>query len=578
MVGQRARVAVGVVALTLLLEGCGIGEPREFGATTPSSRPSDGIVDEGDEPDTVTLAFAGDVHFEDQLAAQLDDPAASLGPMSQPLREADFAMINLESALASGGERTSKELEEPTERYWFRSPPEALGILARSGVDAVSVANNHGADYGEEGLRETIRTADRSPVAVVGVGDSPEQAFAPHRVSASSIDVAVLAADASPRESADAIWAVGDGGPGIASARDPRALIEATRDADRAGDVVVVYLHWGTELATCPNPDQRDLAASLAEAGADVVVGSHAHVLQGAGMLDNTYIAYGLGGLQWYHGARPETGVLQLRVAADGRVIEDGLVPGLIPDEGGAAQPVTDARGRASALADWRALRGCTDLEQAPGEGREGSSSLTDDDPPDFPEYAPAIRVIGDEVGRRMIGNGHDPDSCPVPPSDLRHLTVPYVGFDGQAHIGEMVIHADHATDVVEVFRKLYDERWPIQQMKLVSDYGGDDNRSMAANNTSGYNCRQVAGQDNWSDHAYGRAIDINPVQNPYLTGSDILPPGGRRYADADRARSASPGPGVIHRGDVVISAFDRAGWTWGGAWNPPDYQHFSAP
>ena len=316
----------------------------------------------------VTLAFAGDVHFENQLADRLGDADATLGPLSQQLRNADVAMVNLESALTARGAPTSKELEEPSQRYWFRSPPAALKLMARSGVDAVSIANNHGADYGAVGLRDTLRTATESPVAVIGVGDGQDQALEPHRVSVRGTDVAVLAADASPRESADAIWNAGPG-LGIAAARNPQPLLRAVRAADRTADVVVVYLHWGKELASCPNPAQRELAAALASAGADVVVGTHAHVLQGAGMLRRTYVSYGLGGFHWYHGARPETGVLHVRVTSDGEVLDDELTPALIPDGGGPALPL-DGTARAGAVQDWRDLRACSGLAPGPGEAK----------------------------------------------------------------------------------------------------------------------------------------------------------------------------------------------------------------
>jgi poly-gamma-glutamate synthesis protein (capsule biosynthesis protein) len=105
-----------------------------------------------------------------------------------------------------------------------------------------------------------------------------------------------------------------------------------------------------------------------------------------------------------------------------------------------------------------------------------------------------------------------------------------YVGFDGQPHTGEMVVAAAYAQDVVRVFARLYDARWPIHRMRLVDAYRCDDNRSMAADNTSGYNCRRIADQSSWSAHAYGAAIDVNPVRNPWLTNG-VTPPDGRRFA-----------------------------------------------
>jgi poly-gamma-glutamate synthesis protein (capsule biosynthesis protein) len=567
-----------LLALMVVLAGCRaddreISDPPE--PTPTGSAPAD-TVDAPPgraSPGTVTLAFAGDVHFENHLADRLDNPNATLGSLSQQLRAADLAMVNLESALTTGGTPTNKELEEPSQRYWFRSPPAALELLARSGVDVVSMANNHGADYGASGLRDTLRAAAEGPIAVVGVGDGRVQALQPHRVSVRGTDVAVLAADASPRESADAIWDVGDTGLGIAAARDPQPLLQAVRAADRTDDVVVVYLHWGEEQASCPNTGQRELAAALASAGADVVVGSHAHVLQGAGMLGQTYVSYGLGDFHWYHGARPNTGVLQLRVTADGVVVDDEMTPALIPDGGGPPLSLAGTA-RADAVQAWRDLRTCAGL--APGPGEEDIRPARTGDA--LPRYSSSVQEITPALQRRMTGASHDPTDCPVPLADLRHLTLAYIGFDGQAHSGEMVIHVDHAQDLVQVFGELYRARWPIRRMELVDAYGGNDDRSMAADNTSGYNCRRVAGQDGWSDHAYGRAVDINPVENPYLTGTRILPPAGREFSSVDRSAEATPIAGAIRRNDVVVRAFARIGWTWGGEWSDPDYQHFAAP
>jgi poly-gamma-glutamate synthesis protein (capsule biosynthesis protein) len=153
-----------------------------------------------------------------------------------------------------------------------------------------------------------------------------------------------------------------------------------------------------------------------------------------------------------------------------------------------------------------------------------------------------------------------------------------FVGFDDKVHLGEMVVRKDDADAVTDVFERLYDARWPIRRMRLIDDYRGDDNRSMSANNTSGYNCRRVAGSDAWSAHAYGAAIDINPVQNPYVNGTAIGPPAGRQFAAIDRSAHANLPAGAIRTGGVVVDAFARIGWDWGGAWSTSkDYQHFSA-
>jgi hypothetical protein len=160
---------------------------------------------------------------------------------------------------------------------------------------------------------------------------------------------------------------------------------------------------------------------------------------------------------------------------------------------------------------------------------------------------------------------------CPVPLSDLRYLTMTHQGFDGQDHRGEMVVSARVAGDVVEVFETLYVAGFPIRSMRLVDDFGGDDDASMAADNTSAFNCRAVTGGTSFSQHSYGEAIDVNPVENPYVLGDTVLPPSGRAYL------SRPDLPGVIHGGDVVVRAFESIGWSWGGYWRSPiDYQHFS--
>jgi hypothetical protein len=163
---------------------------------------------------------------------------------------------------------------------------------------------------------------------------------------------------------------------------------------------------------------------------------------------------------------------------------------------------------------------------------------------------------------------------CPVDPVRLRMLRVDYWGFDRRVHHGELVVHRDHARRILAVMEKLFDAHYPIQRMRLVDAYRGDDDRSMAANNTSGFNCRPVAGTSRWSEHAFGRAIDLNPLRNPYVTWSGrVSPPAGRRYAN--RARR---GAAMIRPGDKVVRAFAAAGWRWGGYWSGSrDYQHFSA-
>jgi hypothetical protein len=163
---------------------------------------------------------------------------------------------------------------------------------------------------------------------------------------------------------------------------------------------------------------------------------------------------------------------------------------------------------------------------------------------------------------------------CPVPPAQLRRVRLRYVGFDGRSHIGALVVNERVVRDVVGVFRSLYRARFPIRRMRPIVAYRGSDDRSAAADNTSSFNCRKAVapGTASWSMHAYGLALDVNDVENPYLEGGRVIPPAGARYRDRSRVR-----PGMAVERGTLVRAFDRAGWGWGGRWRgSPDYQHFS--
>jgi hypothetical protein len=188
------------------------------------------------------------------------------------------------------------------------------------------------------------------------------------------------------------------------------------------------------------------------------------------------------------------------------------------------------------------------------------------------PAFHAEVSTIPDDIRRWMTGSSWHP-GCPVGLDDLRLLQVTHRGFDGGIHTGHLVVHRTVASDLVEVFRRIYDARFRIERIRLVDAYGADDDRSMAANNTHAFNCRRTTGGTRWSEHAYGWAIDINPVQNPYVRGTTVLPPTGRAYLDRSDLRL-----GMIVDGDPVVRAFDAIGWGWGGRWNSvEDHQHFSA-
>jgi D-alanyl-D-alanine carboxypeptidase len=199
------------------------------------------------------------------------------------------------------------------------------------------------------------------------------------------------------------------------------------------------------------------------------------------------------------------------------------------------------------------------------------STSTEPETKPAPPRFRGAIAVINAEARARMSSSWRP--GCPVPLEDLRLLTVKHWGFDRALHQGELVVHRDQARAVLRVLPRLFKARFPIERMRLVDEYGGDDERSMAANNTSAFNCRGVPGSGSWSEHAYGRAIDINPLQNPEVRDGKVSPAAGADYVD--RSRTA---PGMIRAGDVVVRAFASIGWGWGGYWHSlRDYQHFSS-
>jgi poly-gamma-glutamate synthesis protein (capsule biosynthesis protein) len=180
------------------------------------------------------------------------------------------------------------------------------------------------------------------------------------------------------------------------------------------------------------------------------------------------------------------------------------------------------------------------------------------------------IRTIDAALAQRMSSSWRP--GCPVPLEDLRYVRVTYMRFDGTEQIGELVLHHDVAGYLQGVFKALWDADFRFERMQLVDDFGGDDAASMAANNTSAFNCRNVAGSSRWSEHAYGTAIDINPVQNPYVAGSQVDPPAGSEHLDRANVR-----PGMMVRGGVGVNVFRFVGWGWGGDWSSAkDYQHVS--
>ena len=185
-----------------------------------------------------------------------------------------------------------------------------------------------------------------------------------------------------------------------------------------------------------------------------------------------------------------------------------------------------------------------------------------------------AIAPIAPQFAEKMRMTTWRP-GCPVPLADLRQVTVKYRNFDNKPAAGVLIVHKDVAEEVEAIFADLFRNGFQIERIAPVEEFRGDDDASMAANNTSAFNCRDVTGKPGtFSNHSWGRAIDINPLTNPYVKGGKVSPPEGRRYLDRNQKA-----PGLIQAGSFVVKRFLKAGWRWGGNWSDPkDYQHFEKP
>lgn len=186
--------------------------------------------------------------------------------------------------------------------------------------------------------------------------------------------------------------------------------------------------------------------------------------------------------------------------------------------------------------------------------------------------FSATVSPIGPGLRATMTGVSWRP-GCPVALRDLRLITARHRGFDGSVRTGRLVVHRDVASDIVRVLRRLWNARFPIRRMELVDRYGASDYRSIEADNTSAFNCRYVDGTSRWSEHAYGRAIDVNPIENPFVSGGRTSHRASIPFLDRTPCRR-----GMACPGNVLVRAFEAVGWGWGGDWTSvKDYQHFSA-
>lgn len=307
----------------------------------------------------VTFAFGGDVHFEGVLRTKLaNDPTGMFAPIAPVLSSADIAMVNLESAI------TDKNTPIPKE-FNFKSPAVAIQALRAAGVDVINEANNHSIDFGPEGLAQTLAAKAASPIPIVGIGVNANAAYAPFLTQVKGQRIAIFGATDVLGEEHVASWTATDTKPGVASTKyEAQNRMIATIQYVRPNvDTIVVFLHWGVERVGCATDRQKALAQALIDAGADIVVGSHAHWVEGGGRHGTSFVGYGLGNFAFYNesGEYGRTGVLE--VQATGRDIDSyQWVPARI--RGGIPTPYPPGAEHDAELQHWNDLRACTDLTQ----------------------------------------------------------------------------------------------------------------------------------------------------------------------------------------------------------------------
>jgi poly-gamma-glutamate synthesis protein (capsule biosynthesis protein) len=320
----------------------------------------------------VTLAFGGDVHFEGPLAVRLaDNPETALdGDIATLMSGADISMTNFESALISG------PCNDPQpKQYVFHTSESALTAFKAAHVTLVTEANNHGEDCGRPGLAQALAIAKAAHYPIVGIGANAAQAFKPYRATVHGQRIAIFGATEVLDSNLITSWTATPTQAGLASAYQEGELVSAVQKARKDTDTVIVFLHWGTETQECPNSVQAPLAKALVKAGADIVVGSHAHVELGAGYLGTALVDYGLGNLAFYNTSPPEIYSGALQVTVTGRHIDKfSWRPAQI--SGGLPVPLSGSAAT-TALQRWEGLRRCTGLSAAPGRSLATTQSQT---------------------------------------------------------------------------------------------------------------------------------------------------------------------------------------------------------
>jgi Bacterial capsule synthesis protein PGA_cap len=390
---RRNRSIFLVLLLAVIAAGLWFGLGRGHGAGTVPSPPRHALrplpaahkanprLDPDWEGDgkPVTMAFGGDVNFPSgsTLGARLAaDPATALGTgVPSLLSGANLSMVNLETAVTNG---TCPDPQPKT--FDFFAPASAITALQAAGITLTTEANNHGEDCGPAGLQMSLSARAQANYTVLGIGQNAGAAFTPYQTTIDGEHVGIIAATQVIDDDLQSGWTATASQPGLASAYDVADLVSAVEAARQVDDTVVVFLHWGVELDTCPDPLQEPLANVLVQAGADIIVGSHAHVLLGGGYLGSAYVDYGLGNFAFYNTPAPTNQSGSLVITATGRHIDSVTWrPALI--EGELPVPLAGAAAT-EAQENWANARTCTDLAASPGASVATSASETSPAPP----------------------------------------------------------------------------------------------------------------------------------------------------------------------------------------------------
>ncbi len=547
-------VAIGVIILVAWLvvwfsveQNGAAKEIAELASGALSSAEAE--PEEVDEPWPPVIAFVGDV-----LPLEGRDYWGRMGSL---LTSADLTIGNLECPISSRGARTELKLN-PNDRalpneYFFRAPPHQAAKLAEGGFDAVTLANNHIMDYGNDALEDTLRLLDEEGILHTGAGMNRDAAREPLVTTLSGERIAVVAyVDAATlpdtthfaakHDTPGTIFVHGDGS-GKPTRQTVKLLREDIGAASRQADFVIASFHWGTETKDDPDPLQRNLAHLAIDSGAKMVVGHHPHVLQGLEIYKGCPIAYSLGNFAfptpWVN--NQFTAVLNVQIE-DGQWKRLAWHPVRMEHITGIPAP---AQGDDRQRIVSRVKKLSESLGTSLQTGEEGAPLWLQRETT-APENAFAVEPHPETEGMAVVS----------------FLAWEFEDSEKVARERKVVVAQELAEEVQAIFREIYEheERFPIAEV-------------------IGYDYRTVAGsEDRLSFHAAGRAIDLNRRQNPMIEdGRRIVHPDEPPYEPGEWR----PGddPYSITPGGSVVQAFTSRGWRWGGNWTSmKDYQHFDKP